>query len=234
MQNASTPERPIMLVEALVAGQTDYQGSYGWKAPRSRTLKSSRYDFGSVMQKAILMAPMLALGVSFGAGAQTVSLTQNSLTNQDVVVLARAGFNEEFLIDLIGMSRTHFDTSPKGLSELAKQGLTEHLVRAMLSAAQVPSLPTAAPTTPGAPGALPSLFLTVPERRSRAPKTKDSTLAIERQERYSQSTSVLWGAWKNKTEVGANTAATPDPGMFLGQAYGQVKLTKSGEAPARP
>lgn len=185
------------------------------------------------MQRAILMALMLAFGVSFGAGAQTVSLTQNSLTNQDVVVLARAGFNEEFLIDLIGMSRTHFDTSPKGLSELAKQGLTEHLVRAMLTAAQVPSQPTAAPTTPGAPGALP-LFLTVPERRSRTPKTKDSTLAIERQERYSHSTSVLWGAWKNKTEVGANMGPTPDPGMFLGKAYGQVKLTKSGEAPARP
>jgi hypothetical protein len=186
------------------------------------------------MQRAILIALVLLFGVSFGAGAQTASLTQNSLTNQDVVVLARAGFNEDFLIDLIGMSRTHFDTSPKGLAELAKQGLTERLVRAMLTAPQAPLQPTAAPTTPGAPAALPGLFFTVPERRSRAPKTKDSTLAIERQERYSHSTSVLWGAWKNTTEVGANTGSASDPSVFLGQAYGQVKLTKSGEAPARP
>jgi hypothetical protein len=186
------------------------------------------------MRRAILMVLALAFGMGFGACAQTMSLTQNSLTNQDVVVLARAGFNERFLIDLIGTSHTHFDTSPKGLAELAKQGLTERLVRAMLAAGQVPLQPTAVPAVPGAPPAQPALFLTVPQRWSRATKTKDSTLAIERQERYSHSTSVLWGAWKNKTEVGADTGATPDSSVFLGQAYGKVKLTKAGEAPARP
>lgn len=61
----------------------------------------------------------------FGLGAasevwpQTVPLTQNCLTNQDIVTLAKAGFSEDFVIDLIGMSRTQFDLSASGLAELA-------------------------------------------------------------------------------------------------------------------
>ena len=58
------------------------------------------------------------------AGAQTGAPEQKTLTNHDVVVLAKAGFTEEFIIDAILASKSHFDTSPSGLSELAKEATT--------------------------------------------------------------------------------------------------------------
>jgi len=177
---------------------------------------------------------MIALGLGSRADAQTISPAQNSLTNQDVIVLAKAGFNEDFLIDLIGTSRSHFDTSSQGLAGLAKQGLTEHLIRTMLTAAQKPAQPAPLPITEGTPGTFAAVLVAAPEPsgRDHAPKAKDSTLAMERHASYAHSTSVLWGAWKNKTEVGASPASAQDPDMFLGAAYGQVKLTKSAGASA--
>jgi hypothetical protein len=54
------------------------------------------------------------------------------LTNQAIVELAAAGFTRDFLIDLILKSRTEFDTSVSALAGLAKQGVDEKIIRAML------------------------------------------------------------------------------------------------------
>ena len=76
-----------------------------------------------------LLISILLLGTATWAGAQTVPLTQNQLTNRDIITLAKAGFNEDFILDFIGMSRTRFDTSVSGLADLAKEGLSERLIR---------------------------------------------------------------------------------------------------------
>ncbi|MCC6591522.1 MAG: hypothetical protein IT168_32850 [Bryobacterales bacterium] len=51
------------------------------------------------------------------------------LTNQGLVQLAEAGYSEAFLLDLIQTRPTRFDTSVGGLVYLAKQGLSEKLLR---------------------------------------------------------------------------------------------------------
>jgi hypothetical protein len=175
------------------------------------------------MHEAILSILLFASGLAV-ARAQTVGLTQNSLTNQDVVALAKAGFNEDFLIDLIGTSRTRFDTSADGLAELAKQGLTEPLIRAMLNPPAIASR---------APSGLTPVTLHDPDENRRKRKTKESVLAIENRAPYYRSSSLFWGLWKSKIRVGANSLTEPTLGSPLGAAYGQVRLTDSGEGPAR-
>jgi hypothetical protein len=89
----------------------------------------------------------LALAVS--AWAQTAPPAGSALTNQDVVTLAKAGFNEDFIIETISLSRTRFDTSAAGVAALAREGLTERIIRSMVAACE----PAAAPA-PSAPSAL--------------------------------------------------------------------------------
>jgi hypothetical protein len=57
---------------------------------------------------------------------------KNLITNEGLVTLARAGYDEDFLIDLMRIKRCHFDTSVEGLAYLAGQGISERLVKAAL------------------------------------------------------------------------------------------------------
>src|ERR1035441_7812433 len=43
--------------------------------------------------------------------AQDAGPSGNVLTNRDVVTLADAGFGQEFIVEIIGTSRTEFDTT---------------------------------------------------------------------------------------------------------------------------
>jgi len=56
----------------------------------------------------------------------------DAINNEGLVVLARAGYNEKFLLDLIRTRDTRFDTSVEGLVYFARQGLSERIVRAIL------------------------------------------------------------------------------------------------------
>jgi len=51
------------------------------------------------------------------------------LTNESVASLARAGFDEQFIVEVIQTSRTRFDASAAALVELKKQGVSEDLIR---------------------------------------------------------------------------------------------------------
>jgi hypothetical protein len=53
------------------------------------------------------------------------------LTNEGVVTLAKAGFDELFIIDRIRTSRTQFDITVESLVALKQAGLSEDLIRAM-------------------------------------------------------------------------------------------------------
>lgn len=76
-----------------------------------------------VAQTAPAMAPAVPLS----------GLGRNVLTNQGVALLARSGYSEGFIIDMIIHKETQFDVSAEGLAWLAKQGLTERIVRAMVA-----------------------------------------------------------------------------------------------------
>lgn len=86
----------------------------------------------------------------FSAAAQqftTDQLAHQPLTNDSVVTLAKAGFDELFILQLIRHSRTNFDTSVEGLVGLKKAGVSEDLIRLMaMPQASPPAAPAA--TTP--------------------------------------------------------------------------------------
>jgi hypothetical protein len=58
-------------------------------------------------------------------------LSRHVLTNDSVIQLAKAGFDELFIMERIRTSRTHFDTSVEGLVALKQAGVTEDLIRVM-------------------------------------------------------------------------------------------------------
>jgi hypothetical protein len=55
------------------------------------------------------------------------------LTNEGIVLLARAGFSDQFIMDMIRLKDTRFDVSAEGLAALAENGLTERLIRCMVA-----------------------------------------------------------------------------------------------------
>ncbi len=56
-----------------------------------------------------------------------------ALNNEGLVVLARAGYNERFLAELIQSQPNRFDTSVEGLVYLANQGISERIVRLVIA-----------------------------------------------------------------------------------------------------
>ena len=177
------------------------------------------------MKRRFLQSLSVLFGLAAAAGAQTGALLHNTLTNHDLVVLAQAGFNENFIIDLIGMSRTRFDTSVTGLAEMAKEGLTERLIRATLSAEATPQAAAAAAPVTATRAIEPAALLAAPievSNRRKEPKPTEGVLAIGSQAPYLRTSSFFWGFWKKKTAVGAGLRADQPIGVQLGTAYGQM------------
>jgi hypothetical protein len=94
-----------------------------------------RIDFGKTV---------LAL-VLFEQGVTAQLPLPEPLTNRSIVQLAAAGFSEDYLIALIGRSRTQFDSSVQGFANLQAQGINDRIVGAMLAA---PGTPSTAAITP--------------------------------------------------------------------------------------
>jgi hypothetical protein len=176
-------------------------------------------------------------GVAILGGAQTVALTQNALTNKDVVTLAKAGFNEEFIIDTMAMSRTRFDVSVNSLAELAKEGLTEHLIRCMMAASAPPTGPASA-ALPVAPEAAIATPMMDPNPRIKGKiyvvKPSATRQALSSQTPYYEWTSVFWGLWKKRVGVGSAPRSEQVVAPSLGGFYRQVRLPVTSPSPAAP
>jgi len=76
----------------------------------------------------------LGIGAARASGPEKASLPRTVLTNEGIVVLARAGYGERFIADLIKQRPIRFDTTVDGLAFLAEQGISENLVRKMVLA----------------------------------------------------------------------------------------------------
>ncbi|MDZ4797114.1 MAG: hypothetical protein SGI92_03045 [Bryobacteraceae bacterium] len=108
-------------------------------------MKLNRYLAVALLSAALLPA----------ADVQTALLRHSlntSVTNRDVVVLAKSGFDEEFIIRVILGARCSCDVTADALAELAGQGITERIIEVMLDASYragtvVSPLPAAYPTT---------------------------------------------------------------------------------------
>jgi hypothetical protein len=96
-----------------------------------------------------LCAALLTITAASAQQYTVSQLKQQPLTNESVVTLAKAGFDELFILQLIRSSRTNFDVSVQGLVVLKQAGVSEELIRQM--AMPQPSAPAApAATTPPA------------------------------------------------------------------------------------
>ena len=87
------------------------------------------------LRKCLIAAPCLMLLSLAGATAAPAprGADNKMLNNEGLVVLARAGYNERFLVELIQTQPGRFDTSVEGLVYLAQQGVSEKIVRLIIA-----------------------------------------------------------------------------------------------------
>ena len=95
---------------------------------------------------------VVALAVSLLAAPSTALFAQETLSNQSVVEMVKAGLSERVIIAKIRTSPTKFDTSTDALIALKKNGVSEKVIEAIMS----PPAPPAASAAPTAPPAAPA------------------------------------------------------------------------------
>jgi hypothetical protein len=160
------------------------------------------------------MKPLL---IAFLAASLFAS-DQKALTNHDVVVLAKAGFTEDFIIDTIAAQKSAFDTTASSLADLAKEGINEHILRAM-AGVKADVLPASPPPSEGSiPG-------TAKKTHPQSVKPTRAGLAIATQTPYYESTSFLFGLFHKKIGVGV----LPHPDQIIAPRFG-TNTAPSGSA----
>lgn len=78
-----------------------------------------------------LLALSMCLATAAGARAQQQDET---MTNEEVITLAKAGLNQSIIINKIKTSKSNFDLSTDGLIKLKQAGVSDEIVTAMLQA----------------------------------------------------------------------------------------------------
>src|ERR1700685_3162477 len=80
--------------------------------------------------RSIVFFLLLVLPASAQQYAAT-TLSRHILTNDGVISLAKAGFDELFIVERIKTPRTRFDTTVPGLIAMKEAGVSEDLIRIM-------------------------------------------------------------------------------------------------------
>ncbi len=83
-----------------------------------------------------MRAVLLVLLILLPAAAQdytVTALSRHVLTNDGVITLAKAGFDELFIVERIRTSRTRFDMTVDGMVALKQAGVSEDLIRVMVA-----------------------------------------------------------------------------------------------------
>ncbi|MFN7922803.1 MAG: hypothetical protein U0Q16_22040 [Bryobacteraceae bacterium] len=117
----------------------------------------------------LILPVVLFAGLATAAGPAVFN-KDATLDNEGLVMLARAGYNERFLLELIRAKTSRFDTSVEGLVYFAKNGVSERVVRAILLqqreardrealATPLEEMPSFAPEAPKAPAPAPVAML---------------------------------------------------------------------------
>ncbi len=104
----------------------------------------------------VLAVVLFTIGSAAGQQFTLAQMAHQPLTNESVVTLAKAGFDELFILQFIRASRTNFDTSVPGLVALKQAGVSEELIRLM-------AMPQA--SQPAAPAATAPAAKTPPKKR---------------------------------------------------------------------
>ncbi len=103
----------------------------------------------------LLCALLLTISAASAQQYTITQLKQQPLTNDSIVTLSKAGFDELFILQLIRSSRTNFDVSVQGLVVLKQAGVSEELIRMMVMPQPSPPAAPAATTATTAPAKTP-------------------------------------------------------------------------------
>lgn len=95
----------------------------------------------------ILLTVVMAAACLAGE-PEKAALPRHVLTNDGLVVLAEAGLGEALLVDLVKAKRTAFDTSAEALAVLARRGISEGVIRAVVEKQEQVQLGRAARAEP--------------------------------------------------------------------------------------
>jgi hypothetical protein len=74
------------------------------------------------------------------------AFAQQTLSNQDIVALVKAGIGEDVVVAKIKSSACNFDTSSNTLIELKKEGVSDNVIMAMLGQVKISSVPLTSST----------------------------------------------------------------------------------------
>ena len=91
-----------------------------------------------------LVAPLLM-------ALSPAAVAQETLTNQSVVEMVKAGLSERVIIAKIRTSPTNFDTRTDALIALKNNGVSEQVIEAIMSPSAPPAAAAAPPPPPSAP-----------------------------------------------------------------------------------
>ena len=185
------------------------------------------------MWKCILTLLFATLGAT-QAVAQTAAQTRNSFTNHDIVVLAKAGFSEEFILEAIGGARTHFDLAADDLAALAREGIGEAVIRAMMKppaalpakAVEAAVEATISAAVPAANGKAAPAKKVKTKPPPKEPRPTPVELAMASHTPYYESSSSLFGLSKKQIGVGAVGGEDHKVEAQLGALYQQVKANR--------
>ena len=81
-------------------------------------------------------------------GGTTTFAQDETMTNEEVISLAKAGLNETIIINKIKTSKSRFDLSTDSLIKLKQAGISDNVVTAMLEAKSGRSIQTVSPLAP--------------------------------------------------------------------------------------
>jgi hypothetical protein len=77
----------------------------------------------------LLTLSLLSVSPTVAQEFTVTNFSRHILTNEGVILLAKAGFDELFIVERIRTSRTRFDTSVPALIAMKEAGVSEDLIR---------------------------------------------------------------------------------------------------------
>jgi hypothetical protein len=110
-----------------------------------------------------IKSTLLVAAVVLLAAATAFSQSTKPLTNDDIVQMAKGGFDESTTIAAIDAADTNFDTSVQALLALKAAGVSEKVISAMLAASKKKSEGTKPAAAAAAPAPAPAANPDVPE-----------------------------------------------------------------------
>jgi len=130
-----------------------------------------------INMKKIVTCFIIGSSMLAAANAQTTAVSsslrptipRHVLSNEGIVQLSEAGYDQNFLVNLIQQKQTRFDTSVEGLAFLAEHGIPENIVRFMIANENKPAAVTVSAEPAAAPIMVP---LRVVKRKVLVPDTR--------------------------------------------------------------